>query len=185
MPLRGRNNLTEERIFFVTTTVVRFLNIFKLPAACQILIDNIKYYQKKYNYSVLAYVIMPSHFHWIVVTDPECGTISDIMRDLKRRTAQEIMTLLKNNNKLQKIFNVEAESYKDQRRAFWMHQFDDEVIRNNKMFWCKLKYIHQNPVESGLAQKPELYQYSSARNYMFNDQSILKVDIKMGGVEIV
>ncbi len=66
---RGRNNLIEENIFFVTTTVVKFSNVFVNDKYCDILIHNIKHYQKRYNFTILAYVIMPSHFHWIVITD--------------------------------------------------------------------------------------------------------------------
>jgi hypothetical protein len=65
-----------------------------------------------------------------------------------------------------------------------MHRFDDEVIRNNKMFWVKLKYIHNNPVKAGLVIRGEDYKYSSARNYIKNDQTIIKVDTEYGGVEI-
>lgn len=91
MGRRGRNNLTEESIFFVTTTVIRFSNVFINDRYCQILIENIKYYQKRYNFTILAYVIMPTHFHWIVIVDNEKGTISDIMRDIKKYSAWEIM----------------------------------------------------------------------------------------------
>ena len=100
MALRGRNKLTDERYFFVTTTVVRFLKVFDSPKVCDILIGNIKHYRSKYKFTVLAYVIMPSHFHWIVEVNPEYGTISDIMRDLKRHSSVEITDYLKNNTTL-------------------------------------------------------------------------------------
>ena len=182
MPTRGRNNLTEERIFFVTTTVVRFLNVFKDNNACDILINNIKYYQKLYNYTIQAYVIMPSHFHWIVLTDPVYGTISDIMRDIKRNSSKEITEYLKDNSKYRYIFEQEAVLYKNQVMKFWMRRFDDEVIRNEKMFWEKLIYIHNNPVKKELVLKPEDYRYSSARNYVNGDDSILTVDTEYAGI---
>ncbi len=65
-----------------------------------------------------------------------------------------------------------------------MHRFDDEVIRNNKMFWVKLKYIHNNPVKAGLVSKVEDYKYSSARNYRTNDHSVIFVDTEYSGIEI-
>ena len=65
-----------------------------------------------------------------------------------------------------------------------MHRFDDEVIRNNKMLWTKIKYIHNNPVEAELVEKPEDYLYSSARNYILNDQSVLCVEKSWAGFEI-
>ena len=182
MPTRGRNNLIEERIFFVTTTVVRFLNVFKEKNACDILINNIKHYQREYNFTILAYVIMPSHFHWIVITDPLYGTISDIMRDIKRNSSKEIIEYLKDNKEYKHIFKEEAIMFKDQIKKFWMRRFDDEVIRNEKMFWEKLIYIHNNPVKKDLARKPEDYPYSSARNYINGDNSILAVDTEYAGI---
>ena len=184
MALRGRNKLTDERYFFVTTTVVRFLKVFDSPQVCDILISNIKHYRSKYKFAVLAYVIMPSHFHWIVEVNPEYGTISDIMRDLKRHSSVEITDYLKNNNFYNDIFEREAAGLKEQTRKFWMSSFDDEVIRNQHMFWDKMNYIHKNPVEAGLVLKPEAYKYSSARNYVNNDHSILEVDISQAGVII-
>lgn len=184
MALRGRNNLTGEHFFFVTTTVVRFLQIFRNHSFCDILINNIKHYQQIYKFDVLAYVIMPSHFHWIVEVKPEYGTISDIMRDIKKFTAWQIFDKIKEtgNVELEKIFKEEAKNIRDQERKLWMKRFDDQVIRNQKMFWVKLFYIHNNPVEAGLVRKPENYKYSSARNYINNDHSVIKVNTEMGGV---
>ena len=184
MGLRGRNNLIAERYFFVTSTVVRFLEVFKSVHACNILVNNIKFYQSKYKFTILAYVIMPSHFHWIVEVNPDIGTISDIMRDLKRNSSKELTDYLRNEEHYQYIFRCEAEGSDRQNKKFWMSQFDDEVIRNQKMFWDKMNYIHKNPVEAGLVLKPEDYVYSSARNYVNMDNSVLTVDTSQAGVII-
>ena len=186
MGLRGRNNLTGEHFFFVTTTVIKFLPIFRNSFFCDILIENIKHYQLKYMFDVLGYVIMPSHLHWIVEVNPKFGTISDIMRDIKKFTAWQIFDKIKEtgNTALEKIFKEEAKDITDQERKLWMKRFDDEVIRNQKMFWAKLNYIHYNPVEAGLAVKPEHYKYSSAKNYLNDDHSVLFVNTKMAGIPI-
>ena len=185
MGRRGGNNLTGEYFFFVTTTVVRFTNIFANQKYCHLLIDNIKHYKKRYKFNVLAYVIMPSHFHWIVEVNPKFGTISDIMRDIKKYTAWHILDEIeKNKNYLSNIFKTAAENYPKQKRKLWMPRFDDEVIRNEKMFWVKLHYIHNNPVEAGLVRRPEEYKYSSARNYASGDHKILEVDVSFAGIEM-
>ena len=187
MGRRGRDNLVNESFFFVTTTVVKYTPVFKENRFCDILIDNIKYYQKKYQFSILGYVIMPTHFHWIVKTKNKLGTISEIMRDIKKYTAWQIFDLLKeeNNREFNQIFENEAKQINDQKMKLWMSRFDDEVIRNQKMFWTKLKYIHNNPVKSELVEKAEDYKYSSARNYVFKDSSILEVDTEYAGIEIL
>ncbi|MBM4176690.1 MAG: hypothetical protein FJ213_11050 [Ignavibacteria bacterium] len=184
MPIRGRSNLSSETYFFVTTTVVDFLDVFSNDRCCDALVKNIKHYQEKYKFEILAYVIMPSHFHWIVEVNPASGSISDIMRDIKKYSAWDVMELLEHENRydLISLFEKHAVEYKDRKRKFWMKRFDDQVIRDSKMFWTKLNYIHLNPVESGLVEKPELYKYSSARNYSKGDHSVIKVNTNKGGI---
>ena len=65
-----------------------------------------------------------------------------------------------------------------------MKRFDDEVIRDQRMFWTKLNYIHNNPVKAGLVRRAEDYKYSSAQNYINNDHLTLEVNTEYGGVNI-
>lgn len=183
MGLRGRNNLIEEHFFFVTTTVVNFSKIFTENSYCELLIKNINFYQQKYEYDIIAYVIMPSHFHWILKVEPKKGTISDIMRDLKKYSAWDILEKLEIEKSplLKDFINVDLPK---QKRQFWMHRFDDEVIRDAKMLWTKIKYIHNNPIEAELVQRPEGYKYSSARNYILDDQSVIYVEKSWAGIEM-
>jgi len=208
MGLRNRSLLTEEEFFFVTTTVKNFTNVFTTDRYCDILINNIKHYQKKYEFIILGYVIMPNHFHWIVKTAPNKGAISDIMRDIKKYVAWEILDLLEVESPKSSTKMVRGNSPKSiitqmsrdiprqnitsefrnnvkpgQKRQFWMHRFDDEVIRNHKMFWAKLKYIHNNPLKADMVSKPEDYKYSSAKNYIMNDNSTIFVDTTWGGID--
>jgi putative transposase len=186
MGRRGRSNLIEERFYFVTTTVVRFTPIFINHRFCDILISNIKFYREKYKFIILGYVIMPTHFHWILIVDPKFGTISDIMRDIKKFTAWQIFDTLDdtNDNILLQTFKESAEGLKDQTKKLWMPRFDDEVIRNQQMFWAKLNYIHNNPVKAGLVNKAEDYKYSSTRNYVNRNHSVLEVDIEYAGIRM-
>jgi len=181
--LRNRSLLTEEQFFFVTTTVKNFIPVFTKDKYCDILIKNFKYYQRKYEFIILGYVIMPNHLHWIIKTEPAKGSISDIMRDIKKYTAWELLELLEKDKPA--IINNFREGVKPgQKNQFWIHRFDDKVIRNNKMFWTNLNYIHNNPVTSGIVKRAELFKYSSARNYIKNDHSIIHVDTSWGGVDI-
>lgn len=186
MSRRGRNNLTQESFYFVTTTIVNFAKVFEDENCCSALISNIKHYQNKYNFTVLAYVIMPTHFHWIVLTDNKKGTISDNIRDVKKYSAWEILDILANKEKQELLehFIEGAKDFPTHKRKLWMHRFDDEVISPAMAGWVKLNYIHKNPVKAGLISKEEDYKYSSARNYINQDHSILFVDTEFVGVEI-
>ena len=158
MGRRGRANILEfNDTFFVTTTVVEFIKIFLSECYCDILVNNIKHYQQRYSFKILGYVIMPSHWHWIVTIDRTKGTLSDIMRDIKKYSAWDLMDMLEKEgrNDLLETFARNAQEYPDQKRKLWMPRFDDEAIRNREMFKTKLDYIHNNPVSAGLVYKPE------------------------------
>jgi len=180
MALRGRNSLTEELFFFVTTTIKNFTKVFIEDLFCDILISNIKHYQKRYEFEIIAYVIMPTHFHWILKIIPSKGTISDIMRDIKKYSAWDILEKLE-EQKSHLLSNFSSNSLPKQKRQLWQHRFDDKVVRDQKMLWSTIRYIHNNPVEAGLVDKPENYKYSSARNYILNDQSVLYVEKSWAG----
>jgi|ERR1041385_641815 REP element-mobilizing transposase RayT len=178
MGRRGRLLLADDEVFFVTTSVVGFARVFVEDTYCDILINNIKHYQQQYGFIIFGYVIMPSHFHWIVYVQRERGSISDIMRDIKKYSSWDLMQTLRQNGRtaFNKLFLKEALSYDDQSRKFWMKRFDDQVIRNTEMLSSKLNYVHDNPVKAGLVVNPEDYKYSSARNYILGDHSVLAVD---------
>jgi len=181
MGRRGRSNLIDEHFFFVTTTIVRWAHLFTNDRYCDILIRHIIHYQQKYEFTILGYVIMPSHFHWIVEVDSKRGTISDIMRDIKKYSAWDLLEAFEKDCRADLIstFTDSAHGFRNHKHKVWMSRFDDEVIRNQQMFWAKLNYIHNNPVEAGLVERPEDYRYSSVRNYIFGDHSILRVDTTM------
>ena len=168
MGLRGRQFLKDEELFFITTTVVNHAKVFKKKRYCDILLYNIKYYQEQYKFEILGYVIMPSHFHWIVEVNPSTGSVSDIMRDIKKYSAWDLMEAIEHDGQTSflKLFEEAARASTSQRRKFWMPRFDDEVIQNETMLLAKLEYIHNNPVKAGIVENPEDYLFSSARNYI-------------------
>ncbi len=51
------------------------------------------------------------------------------------------------------------------------------------MFWAKLNYIHNNTVKAGLVRRAEDYKYSSARNYIKGDHSMLEVEVEYAGIK--
>ena len=130
---------------------------------------------------------MPSHFHWIVIVNPKYGIVSDIMRDIKKFTAWQIFDYLieKKDIKLLKIFEEAANGFQNQKKKLWLPRFDDDVIRDQQMFWTKLNYIHNNPIKAGLVSRAEDFKYSSARNYINGDHSVLEVDTEYAGINML
>jgi putative transposase len=183
MGRRGRTNLVECSTFFVTTTVVEFFNVFTQENYCDILLSNIKHYQERYSFKIIGYVIMPSHWHWIVDIDRTKGTISDIMRDIKKYSAWDLMEAMAKDGRTDFLesFEKNAQKHPGQNLKLWMPRFDDEAIRTHEMLRAKLEYIHNNPVRAGLADVPENFKYLSARNYKGDNDPVLNVDTEWLG----
>ena len=184
--MKRQRRLTYKQSFayFVTTTLSGFVELFNQDKYAQILIRNLNFYREKFEFKLLAYVIMPHHLHLIILPASK-GNISEIMRDFKKYTAREIIQLLEEEKRFDilGIFHETAQKYhfKENRKyQVWEHRFDDLALYSDKVFRTKLDYIHNNPIKEGLVNSPSNYLYSSARNYDSGDHSVIRVDCETG-----
>jgi REP element-mobilizing transposase RayT len=58
----------------------------------------------------------------------------------------------------------------------WQTGFHPIAIVNERFFRQKLDYLHDNPVRKGYVERAEHWQYSSARNYILDDHSVIPVE---------
>jgi len=99
------------------------------------------------------------------------------MRDFKKFSSVEIRKLAERENKAGLIENLKrnAELSKNQKYKVWMDGYDELIIVTERMMGIKVNYIHNNPVKAGLVENPEDWEFSSARNYLLDDHSIINV----------
>lgn len=80
-------------------------------------------------------------------------------------------------NELLKTFHEAAlDEGRGNRYKVWQEGYHPIAIDTDDFFQQKLDYLHENPVRKGFVEKPEYWRYSSARNYLFDDHSILPVE---------
>jgi hypothetical protein len=65
---------------------------------------------------------------------------------------------------------------KGNRYKVWQEGFHPIAIESERFFLEKLQYLHENPVRKGYVDRLEQWRYSSARNYILDDDSVLMVD---------
>jgi REP element-mobilizing transposase RayT len=58
----------------------------------------------------------------------------------------------------------------------WQEGFHPEALFTLEFALQKINYLHNNPVRKGLVDTPEHWRYSSARNYLLNDDSVMEID---------
>lgn len=164
-------------VYYITIVTYGRLPIFTRPSFVIPLIDSLNFYRYKLQFKVIGYVIMPDHVH-IIIWPFGTPTISEIMRDFKKFTAIRL------------IRQAEAEGLTEWIAAFqragdetgrgdnkvWQDSYWDKNIYSEHFLRQKLNYVHRNPVRAGLVEQPEMYPYSSYRNYVSGDQSLIEID---------
>lgn len=99
-------------------------------------------------FEILAYVVLPDHFHWLMRTEDDSGDFSKIMHSLKRNFTWNY----------RKLHNVK-EPMQIWQRGFW-----DHLIRDDQDLEKHFEYIHWNPIKHGYVNKPEDWPYSTYKD---------------------
>lgn len=97
MGLRNRKEFLDQDCFFVTTNCHEHKYLLVDKEIFQILIDNFKFYNKKYNSDLCAYVFMNNHIHFIIYFY-EKNRLSDFMRDFKKYTSLKIREFIQDTD---------------------------------------------------------------------------------------
>ena len=153
----------QHAIYFITSTVHQWVDVFTRQDYINILIESLKYCQKEKGLKIYAWVIMSNHIHLIVQS--EKVHLSDIIRDFKKFTAKQIIGAIENNPKESRKKWLLWLLKKENKIWFWEDGYHGEEIYSEEFFMTKLKYIHMNPVRAGIVLKEEEYLYSSCGDY--------------------
>jgi len=162
----------EQGVYFVSTTVVNFIDVFTRRLYKDIVTDSLDFCQNSKGLIVYAYVIMSNHLHLIIGKDPGVeNNFSEIIRDFKKYTAMQVIKAISENMQesrrdwLLRIFESAGKMKSNNTRYQFWQQHNKPIELENDMIEQKLDYIHHNPVEAGWVSEPHEYYYSSARNY--------------------
>ena len=140
----------KNEIFFITFTCYRWLPLFQIT-------DLYSCFNKWFKYladnetSLLAYVIMPNHFHCVLFVDDSCTkSLNSLVGNGKRFLAYEVIKRLKltKNHRLLKQLSegvTSKERNKGKLHQVFKPSFDGKLCFNRKMVETKLDYIHRNP----------------------------------------
>ena len=104
--------------YFVTFTVVEWIDIFTRPIYRDILVASLNYCIKHKGLVVYGWVIMSNHIHLIISTKTYQENISEIIRDFKKFTSGEIVWAISSDR---------------ESRREWMLSLMSQEIRKGKM----------------------------------------------------
>ena len=124
----------KEKIFFSEEHYLRCLNLLHK-------------YADKYAVSIIAYCLMPNHYH-LILQQKENGSISRCLQTTFNAYSQTVNLMVGHSGTL---FQGKAKS---------------KLIDSDEYVLQVIRYVHLNPVSAGLVQKPEDWHFSDYREWI-------------------
>jgi REP element-mobilizing transposase RayT len=159
-----------EGIYFITLTVVDWVDLFTRPVYKHIIIDSLEYCIENKGLVIYAYVIMSNHLHLLVSSDKE-NPLENTMRDFKKFTSKRFIEAIKENAESRREWLLKKFGFAAKRTVrgkdykVWKDGFHPIEMYNREVLEQKLNYIHENPVTSEVVVNEEDYKFSSAITY--------------------
>jgi len=146
---------------------------------CKIFLYALEAYRREYGLRIHAYAVMPDHYHLLMWFPPERHLVN-FLRDFKSLVGRRIVECLR-VEKLDRLltrFRLKRTPRRDKDARYCILQYNSPVkaLESSRALRQKIGYIHLNPVREELAASPEVYPYSTARNYAGYGLSIVKVE---------
>lgn len=127
-------------IYFITHTVVDWVDVFTRQVYRDIVIDSLQYCCENKGLEIFAWVIMSNHMHLIVRS--ATGKQSDTIRDYKRFTATNIIEQIRKGPESRAEWMLHRFAWNGSRNTrntenqFWIQDNHPEAIYSND-FFCK------------------------------------------------
>jgi putative transposase len=106
-------------------------------------------------YEVLAFVVMPSHFHWVFRPIDE-WVAGMTPTELRRSPREQVMHSVK------KWTSRRCNEILGRKGPFWQSESYDHWIRDFAELERIIRYVEDNPVKAALVKNPEDWRFSSA-----------------------
>lgn len=170
----SRNASTDE-LYFVTLTVVDWIDVFTRRYYNDYIIQNLQYCQEHKNLNIYAYVIMTNHIHLVAnVTD---GSLGDVLGHFKTFTSKKLFEMITGNAQesrrdwmIKAFEHAGRYNHLNKNHQFWQNGNYPVLLYSQDVINQKINYIHENPVRAGFVGSAHEYWYSSA-----NPENPLKV----------
>jgi len=181
MPEGGYKIRNQNAIYFITFSVVEWVDVFSRAEYKHIFLDCMKHSLSESGLSLHAWVLMTNHFHG-VMSAKEGHSLSDTLRDLKKYSAVNILNAIEKNEResrqewMLEIFQRAGRANsRNTKYQFWIQDNHPKECFGREFTEQKINYIHNNPVRAEIVGRPEDYLYSSAIDYA-GGKGLLSID---------
>ena len=123
----------------VTAVTAQRRSLFQVTATTELFQQTILDYRGQGKFQLHAFVIMPDHFHALIIPAPDVSL-------------EKAMQFIKGG------FSFRLKSKQD----VWTRSFNESQIMSREKFLSCVRHIEENPVRRGLAATVQAYPFSSA-----------------------
>jgi putative transposase len=132
--------------------------------------------RRRWPVDLWAWVIMPEHVHLLVNPREPKLKLGPFAGYIKEHTARPAIRWLKENSP-GFLSRITVQEGTVTRRRFWQPGGGyDRNVEQEFTLASMIEYIHQNPVRRGLCQRPEDWEWSSARWYAGLRPALVEID---------
>ncbi len=129
----------------------------KNPRLAKEVADAIRYFDGQ-RYELIAWVVMPSHVHWVF--RPLDAWVQALGDAVDQRSPRERIQYSVN-----RYAAVRCNKLLGQAGGFWQRESYDHCVRDADELERIVAYVHANPVRAGLVKRAEDFRFSSAREH--------------------
>lgn len=176
-----RYHITDQnQTYFITCTVVHWIDLFTRPVYKDIICDSLNYCIDHKGLCINGWVLMTNHLHFIgSCYDP--FRMSDFLRDFKKFTSKKLADAILEINESRKEWLLDKFSFEARKTGradnYKIWRDDNHAINMTDIDPIeKLEYIHDNPVRAGIVEYPHEYLYSSASDYS-GKRGLVKIEL--------
>jgi len=169
------------QLHYITTSTYRRARLFDSERFKRQFVTTCRDLREELRFRIIGYVLMPEHFH-ILLWPSELANPSEIMQKLEDRSAKFILKNLRHNQefawceRMLERLELPPTVHHHACHRVWQRRFYDFNVWSEKKIQEKLDYMHNNPVERRLVEKPGDWPWSSWRFYYMEDRSVLAMD---------
>lgn len=150
--------------YFFTVVAKDRLPVFRTDRVKEIVCTALDEARKSGGFSIYTYVIMLDHLHLITGCERKP---SETLRYVNGIISRKVIDYLKDNNFQSSLLKLRQENKgRNYRHSLWDHHSNTFLITSENVMMQRVNYIHNNPVNAGLCERPEEYRFSGARIWL-------------------
>jgi putative transposase len=140
---------------FITFSCYRREALLARRNAYEVFERELETVRRRHDLVIAGYVLMSEHVH-LLLGEPLKASLAVALQVLKQRTSRKL--------------KQSGES------RFWQRRYYDFNVRTELKRVEKLRYMHRNPVNRGLVEKPEDWKWSSFRHYATGVEGVVEIE---------